>query len=61
MDNRKAITCRDCVYHYTNNFENPIGTKWCLMDKCVKSEKRDFRQRTREENVTIIKMESEVN
>lgn len=59
MDNKKAITCRECVYHYTNDFENPIGTEWCLMDKCVKAEKVDYRQRTREENVKYINYERE--
>ena len=61
MDNGKAIICRECVYHYTNDYENPIGTKWCLMDKCVKTEKTDYRQRTKEENVKYANYEREVN
>ncbi len=56
MNNNKSIKCKECAYHYINDIENPIGKEWCLLEKCVKSEKVDYRLQIREEQIKHIKL-----
>ena len=51
MNNYTAIKCKECNYHYTNDYEKPIGEKWCKRDRCMKAEKGDVRTLPKEINL----------